>query len=168
MDKKLVSELWEIIEPVLEPDNIELVELEIKFDSGKRVLRLYIDSDRGITLDDCEYVSRQVSALLDLKDPIEQAYTLEVSSPGINRVLRRQKDFDKYAGSPVRIKTREKVDGRRNFIGTLKGTANNEVILDVEGMKVELHIENIEKARLDLPESELFREDLRRGVGTGD
>jgi ribosome maturation factor RimP len=169
MDRELISSLWALIEPVLEPDGIELAEIEFKLEAGRWVLRLYIDSDHGVTLDDCEFVSRQVGALLDIKDPIHQQYVLEVSSPGINRVLRKEKDFNRFAGSPIRIKTRRKVGGRRNFQGTLKGMQNSKIILEMEGNTVEINAEDLEKARLDLPESELFRRDLRRGaVSTGD
>jgi ribosome maturation factor RimP len=166
MDKELISSLWNLIEPILEPEGIELVEIEFKPEMGRWVLRLFIDTVRGVTLDDCELVNRQVGALLDMKDPIEHAYTLEVSSPGINRVLRREKDFRSYAGSPVRIRTRRKVAGRRNFQGTLKGIENSMIILDVQGERVDIDTDDIEKARLDLPDSELFRQDLRRRAGT--
>jgi ribosome maturation factor RimP len=158
-----------MVEPILEPEGIELVELEFKLESGRWVLRLYIDTPGGVTLDDCELVSRQVGALLDIKDPIDRSYTLEVSSPGINRVLRREKDFRSFAGSPVRIRTRRKIGGQRNFRGTLKGMENSRIILEVDGNRVEINPEDLEKARLDLPETELFRQDLRRRAGmTGD
>jgi ribosome maturation factor RimP len=166
MDKEFISSLWKLIEPILEPEGIELVEVEFKPEAGRWVLRLYIDTFRGVTLDDCELVSRQVSAMLDMKDPIEQAYTLEVSSPGVNRVLRREKDFVAHAGSPVRIRTRRKVGGQRNFQGTLKGVENSMIILDVDGERIDIDPDDIEKARLDLPDSELFRQDLRRRAGT--
>jgi ribosome maturation factor RimP len=169
MDRELINALWSLIEPMLEPDGIELVEVEFKPEGGRWVLRLYIDSPAGVTLDNCEFVSRQVGALLDIKDPIKQPYTLEVSSPGINRVLRKEKDFKLFAGSPVRLKTRRKVAGRRNFQGTLKGMENSKIVIDVDGDRMEISPEDLEKARLDLPEQELFRRDLRRGaVTTGD
>jgi len=169
MDRELINSLWGLIEPVLEPDGIELVEVEFRPEGGRWVLRLYIDSPMGVTLDDCEFVSRQVGALLDIKDPIEKPYTLEVSSPGINRVLRKEKDFNLFAGSPVRLKTRRKVAGRRNFQGILKGMENSKIVIDVDGDRMEISPEDLEKARLDLPEQELFRRDLRRGaVTTGD
>jgi len=169
MDQELISALWALIEPVLEPDGIELVEVEFKPEGGRWVLRLYIDSPTGVTLDDCQFVSRQIGALLDIKDPIEQPYTLEVSSPGINRVLRKEKDFKLFAGSPVRLKTRRKVGGRRNFQGILKGMENSRIVIEVDGNQIEISPEDLEKARLDLPEQDLFRRDLRRGaVITGD
>jgi len=158
-----------MIEPVLEPEGIELVDIEFKLEGGRWVLRLYIDTPQGVTLDDCELVSRQVGALLDIRDPIEHRYVLEVSSPGINRVLRRERDFRLFAGSPVRIRTRRKLTGRRNFQGILKGMEDSAIILEVDGARVEIDPENVEKANLDLSEDDLFRKDLRkRAVRAGD
>jgi len=165
MDRAFVTSLWAMIEPVLEPDGIELVEVEFKHEAGRCVLRLYIDAPNGVTLDDCELVSRQVGALLDVKDPIEHPYQLEVSSPGINRVLRKQEHFDRYKGSPVRIKTLQKVEGRRNFRGILLGTKHSKIVVEVDGKRVAINPNDVEKARLDLPEDELFRGDLKRGSG---
>lgn len=162
MSRELTSSLWELIEPVLEPEGIELVDIEFKNEMGRWVLRLYIDAPGGIKLNHCELVSRQVGALLDMKDPIDHSYHLEVSSPGINRVLRKERDFDLYAGSPVRIKTRRKLDGRRNFKGTLKGVEKSRIVLEVDGQRVEISPEDLDSARLDLPESDLFRRDLQR------
>ena len=169
MERALISSLWTMIEPVLEPEGIELVEVEFKMDSGRWILRLYIDLPGGVSLDDCELVSRQVGALLDIKNPIEQPYHLEVSSPGINRVLRKEKDFNRFAGSPIRVKTRRKVAGRRNFSGVLKGMEDSWIVLEVDGNRVEIDPEDVEKAQLHLPEADLFRNDLRRrAVSTGD
>ncbi len=169
MDRDLVPSLWSIIEPVLEPEGIELVDIEFKLEGGRWVLRLFIDTPRGVTLDDCELVSRQVGALLDIKDPIEHRYVLEVSSPGINRVLRREKDFQNFAGSPVRIRTRTKLTGRRNFRGILKGLQNSKIVLEIDGSTLEIDPSNLEKANLDLSEDDLFRKDLRkRAARAGD
>jgi ribosome maturation factor RimP len=165
MDRELISSIWAMVEPVLEPEGVELVELELKPEGGKWVLRLYIDSPHGVTLDDCELVSRQVGALLDMKDPIEHSYHLEVSSPGINRALRKKKDFDLFAGSPVRVRTLRKLNGRRNFRGTLKGTEGSSILLEIEGNRVQIGLDDLEKVRLDLPDEELFRKDLRRRAG---
>ena len=169
MDRDLIPSLWSMIEPVLEPEGIELVDIEFKLEGGRWVLRLFIDTPQGVTLDDCELVSRQIGALLDIKDPIEHRYVLEVSSPGINRVLRKEEDFRLFAGSPVRIRTRHKLIGRRNFQGILKGLENSAIILEVDGARVEIDPKNVEKANLDLSEDDLFRKDLRkRAVRAGD
>jgi ribosome maturation factor RimP len=169
MNRDLIPSLWSMIEPVLEPEGIELVDIEFKLEGGRWVLRLYIDTPQGVTLDDCELVSRQIGALLDIKDPIEHRYVLEVSSPGINRVLRKEEDFRLFAGSPVRIRTRRKLAGRRNFQGILKGMEDSAIILEVEGARVEIDPKNVDKANLDLSEDDLFRKDLRkRAVRAGD
>ncbi|MGD9818837.1 MAG: ribosome maturation factor RimP [Desulfomonilaceae bacterium] len=169
MTEPLISKLWNLIEPRLEADGIELVELEFRFETGRWVLRLYIDRPSGVNLDDCEICSRQISALLDIEDPIEQSYTLEVSSPGINRALRKLQDFERFAGNSVKIKTTTKIGGRRNFAGLLKGLRNSNIVVELEGMEVEIQPELVEKARLDLNPEKLFRNDLRRGtVQTGE
>jgi ribosome maturation factor RimP len=168
MDRELISSLWTMIEPVLEPEGMELVEIEFKMESGRWILRLFIDAPGGVTLDDCVAVSRQVGALLDIKDPIERKYTLEVSSPGINRVIRKEKDFSRFAGSPVRIKTRTKIQGQRNFQGMLQGVEDSKIIVIVDGNRIEINPDDLEKARLDLPQKELFRKDTRRRSASGD
>jgi ribosome maturation factor RimP len=165
----IIASLWEIIEPVLEPEGIELVDIEFKLENGRWVLRLYVDVETGISLDECELVSRQVSALLDIKDPIEHKYHLEVSSPGINRILRKEKDFCRFAGSRVKMRTGKKVDGRRNFAGQLLGVEDSKVVVEVDGQKMAIPLEDLEKAHLDLADEDLFRRDLRRGpVAVGD
>jgi ribosome maturation factor RimP len=166
MDRQLISTLWALIEPVLEPDGFELVELEYKLEAGRWTLRLYVDVENGISLDQCESVSRQVGALLDIKDPMPRAYVLEVSSPGVNRVLRKAGDFERFAGSPAKIRTETKIDGRRNFQGVLRGMRGACVALEVSGAVVEIPLDTIDKARLDLPASDLFRESLKRGAST--
>lgn len=153
--RDIAADLWELAEPILEPEGIDLVEIEFKPHGRRWVLRIYIDRPSGVTLDDCELVSRQMGALLDVKDLIPHQYHLEVSSPGIDRVLRRPRDFRNYAGSPVRIRTRKKQTGRRNFRGLLKGMDNESVVVEVEGKRVEIALENIDKARLDLLDQQM-------------
>ncbi len=169
MDKNLISSLWQLIEPVLEPDGIELVEIEFKVENGRWILRLYIDTPGGVTLAHCETTSRQVSALLDMEDPIDRPYNLEVSSPGINRVLRKITDFSRYAGSQAQIKTRTKLNGRRNFSGTLLGVEDSNIVLDVGGGRVVISPDDVETARLDIPGEGLFRRCVNEAqTGTGD
>lgn len=160
IDRKLLSYLWNIIEPVLEPDGIELVEVEYLLLGGSWTLRLYIDSPQGITLDDCAMVSRQVGALLDIEDPIDHHYSLEVSSPGINRVLRKLRDFDRFSGRQARIRTIHKIDGRRNFLGVLRGARGATVIMEVDNKMIEINAENIEKAHLETPPDEILQQGL--------
>lgn len=164
MADELIRHLWNIIEPVLAPDGFELVEVEFNPHANKSILRIYIDHPKGVTIDDCEVMGRQVGALLDLEDPLPGAYDLEVSSPGINRVLRKSKHFAEYTGSPARIKTVEKVQGRSNFKGILEGASDSSVKLNVDGATFQIDLDNIKKARLDLPEEDLFRTGAKRGA----
>ncbi len=161
-NRKLVSSLWTMIEPVLEADGIELVEMEYLLSGGFWTLRLYIDRPEGVTLEDCATISRQVSALLDAEDPIEHHYNLEVSSPGINRVIRKLTDFQRFSDRQARIRTAHKVEGRRNFAGILKGTRDGVVIIEVEKTLYEIDAENIEKAHLETPPDEILQQSLRK------
>ena len=161
-NRKLVSSLWTMIEPVLEADGIELVEVEYLLSGGSWTLRLYIDTPDGVTLDDCTTISRQVGAFLDAEDPIEQHYNLEVSSPGINRVVRKLIDFERFSGRRARIRTAHKIDGRKNFLGILRGTRDATVIIEVEKSLMEINAENIEKAHLETPPDEILQQSLRK------
>ena len=136
--------LLKILEPAIEALDYELVELE--FQGG--VLRIYIDRPEGVTLDDCQKVSQQMSAVLDVEDPIPGAYTLEVSSPGLDRPLRKLMDFQLRAGQRVRIELLLPLDGRRRFSGTLRGVEAAEVLIEVDGKLLRLPFAQIGKARL--------------------
>lgn len=120
----------QVIEPAIEDEGYELVDIELKGGPGGRTLRLFIDRPDGdITVDDCSLVSRLVNPLLDVEDVVEGRYFLEVSSPGVNRRVRKKEDFERFAGNKVRIETRSPVDGRRKFTGTIEGVENGEVIV---------------------------------------
>ncbi|MBU6469980.1 MAG: ribosome maturation factor RimP [Gammaproteobacteria bacterium] len=136
--------LLRIIEPAVNGLGYELVDLEFQ---GK-LLRLYIDQPQGVTLDDCEQVSRQISAVLDVADPIPGAYTLEVSSPGLDRPLRKPADFSAQAGKRARIELTLPLNGRRRFAGTLRGVEHDEVLIEVDGAMFRLPCTQIAKARL--------------------
>lgn len=138
------SHLNRLIEPVVEAMGCELVGVE--FHGG--VLRVYIDRSEGVTLDDCEAVSRHLSGLLDVEDPIPGQYTLEVSSPGLDRPLFGARDFERFAGSRVKLRTRAPVDGRRNFKGMLLGVRGQRVVIEQDGDEVSLPLELVEQARL--------------------
>lgn len=161
-NRKLLSSLWTLMEPILEADGIELVEIEYLISGGSWTLRLYIDAPGGVTLEDCATVSRQIGVLLDAEDPIAHHYKLEVSSPGINRVLRKLGDFERFSSKQARIKTTHKIDGRKNFLGILRGTRGDTVIMEVENRLVEIDAENIEKAHLETPPDEILQQSLRQ------
>ncbi len=143
-----LTELWDLLEPIVTALGYELVEIEYQPSTRHGVLRLYIDSEDGIQLEDCSAVSNQVSALLDVEDPIPGHYNLEVSSPGMDRPLRGIKDYERFTGELVNIKTGMAIDGRRNFKGRLRGIEGDEITIECDGQQFLLPLASIEKARL--------------------
>jgi ribosome maturation factor RimP len=141
----------EMARGILDFAGMELVHLEMKREPGGLFLRLFIDKEGGVTLDDCSRVSRQLSAQLDMEDPIPQRYTLEVSSPGLDRPLFNDHDFERFAGRLIRLTTFAPVGGRRRFTGRLIGLENGEVRLTLEGgQDVAIPRDNVAKARLEV------------------
>lgn len=126
----------------------ELIEIEYQPNPKYGVLRLYIDSEQGIQIDDCSDVSHQISALIDVEDPIPGKFNLEISSPGMDRPLRKVEDFKKYSGQQVQIKTVMPQHGQRNFKGRLLDVENDQLILECEDKSVRLALSAIDKARL--------------------
>jgi len=112
------------------------------------LLRVYIDSIGGITIEDCEQVSRQLSALFDVEDPITGEYTLEISSPGLDRPLFTPEQFSRYIGEPVSLRMRSPVEGRRKFNGTIERVDGDSLTLSVDQQSIELSISDAEKAQL--------------------
>jgi ribosome maturation factor RimP len=126
----------------------ELVELDQASGRTHTMLRIFIDKPEGVGLDDCERVSREVSALLDVEDPIPTAYTLEVSSPGSDRVLRTQAHFGRFVGSRVFVELKAPRDGRRRYTGTLLSVDGSGIAVEVDGQRIEVSFAEIGKARL--------------------
>lgn len=134
---------------VVETMGYELAGVELHARRDNALLRIYIDSENGISLDDCQRVSHQLSGVLDVEEPIAGRYTLEVSSPGLDRPLIEAAHFNRFAGSEVRIQLRELLDGRRKLVGRLLGMRDDDVVIvDSEGREWRVPIERIEKARL--------------------
>lgn len=146
----LRDQLVELLQPVVVGLGYELWELEYAPRAGGGLLRLYIDSAQGITLEDCERVSRAVSQTMDAADPIEQAYTLEVSSPGLDRVLRTAEHFARFNGEQVKVETTAAINGRKRFAGRLTAVdaTLREIALEVDGSTLRLPIDAIHKARV--------------------
>ena len=138
--------LVDLIGPVVNGLGFELVGVE--FDGRQRVLRVYIDSPDGITLDDCSRVSHQLSGLLDVEDPIPGRYQLEVSSPGLDRPLSSLAHFERFKGETVRVQLERPIEGRRTFKARLLGVEDDCVILSEGGTTLRIPYEAIEKARL--------------------
>ncbi len=158
--------LAEIVRPVIEGMGFELVRLRLM--SGKtRILQIMADRpEGGIEIDDCGEISTMVSAVLDVEDPLEEAYVLEVSSPGIDRPLTRLKDFDVWQGHEARLETTELIDGRRRFKGALAGTEGDEVLIEIEEGTIGLKFEWLSDAKLILTD-DLIAETLRARKAAG-
>jgi ribosome maturation factor RimP len=160
MDSERVNDrVQNLVKPVLDELGMELVDLEFKREGQDWFLRLFIDKEGGVTLDNCAEVSREVSAILEVEDPVSAAYHLEVSSPGLDRPLKKAADYERFAGRLVKVKTYEKLDPdsrgheRKTFVGILQGLKNDVVSLeqnDKKGGVVSFPLSAIAKANLEL------------------
>lgn len=142
------DELLTLLDPSIEHMGYELADLELKIGGKDGLVRVFIDGPEGIGLQDCEKVSRQVSALLDVEDPLSGHYTLEVSSPGLDRKLTKPAHFQRFMGEDVRVKLRFSLEGRRNFRGALRAADDDQIEVEVDGQSHCLPIATIESARL--------------------
>ncbi|MBN2427045.1 MAG: ribosome maturation factor [Deltaproteobacteria bacterium] len=154
-----IDRVREIILPVLDDSGLELFDIELKGARRDLVLTIFIDKEGGVNLDDCAAVSREVSTLLDVEEVIQGSYRLEVSSPGLDRPLKKPQDYIKFSGKLIKIKTREKCDPdhsgreRKTFRGRILGIEGEFVRIELEeksGTVVSIPMDNIEKANLEL------------------
>jgi ribosome maturation factor RimP len=146
----LVSDIESLITPLVEQEKMELVDLQLTNEHGKRVLRVFLDKQGGFNLSDCESMSQKLGMALDEKDIIKGAYVLEVSSPGLNRVLKKEKDFVKFSGQRVKISVFTPINGQRHFLGAIISAGNGKVIIeDISGKTVEIGFDNVALARLE-------------------
>lgn len=142
-------EIEALLSPAVNALGLELLGVEYSAGNANALLRLYIDHlERPVTIEDCEAVSREVSGLLDVHDPIDAHYTLEVSSPGIERPLFKPEHFAKFAGTPAKVTVDLPVDNRRRFQGPILGVEGDEIVLEQDGKPVRIPHANITKARL--------------------
>lgn len=142
------QEMIELLEAPLKALGFELVDLDIRL-GRNGLLRLYIDKPDGVMLADCEFVSHQIGAFLDVEDPLPGSYTLEVSSPGLDRRLRTHEHFERFSGDVVRIEMKRAVDGRKRFKGVLLGIDEQDTIaVDVDGVRWGLKLADVSMARL--------------------
>ncbi|MHB1392476.1 MAG: ribosome maturation factor RimP [Clostridia bacterium] len=134
MAKRKVEDIVsDLAKPIVDRNYFELVEVEYKKEGADWYLRVYIDKDGGITIDDCQSVSQELSDLLDQADPIEQSYIFEVSSPGIDRPLKTDRDYEKNNGKLVEVKIFSPLDGKKVFEGILKGHTAEKVEIEADG-----------------------------------
>ncbi len=149
MKKSIEATIEEMVAKITDPLNFEIVDVEYVKEAGEYYLRVYIDKDGGIALSDCESVSRQLSEVLDVKDPIRDNYFLEVSSPGLDRPLKKDKDFVRYQGRDVEIKLYKPMNGCKQFEGELVGlTEENNIKLIIDGNEVEFGKKEVALVRL--------------------
>lgn len=147
MSSKL-EQLQALLAPVIEALGYRCWGIEYISQGKHSLLRVYIDHENGILIDDCEKVSRQVSGVLDVEDPISGEYTLEVSSPGMDRPLFTLEQFAAHAGDQVKIRLRSPYEGRRNFQGILRGVEEQDVIVLVDDHEYLLPVDSIDKANI--------------------
>ena len=144
-----MRDLSELFQPVVESMGYELVGVEFSGGSSYGTLRVYIDKADGVDIDDCATISHQISGILDVEEPIQQAYDLEVSSPGLHRPLFKIEDYERFSGRKAKIKLAIAVQGRKNFKGELKGIADSKQIqIEVDSELFELPFADIIKANL--------------------
>lgn len=137
-----------LIREAVEDEGFELVGVELAQTGRNPVLRVYVDRPGGVTVSDCAYISRRVGVLLEVDDFIPGSYTLEVSSPGLERPLFSEADYRRFQGREIRLQAVEKIEGRRNFTGRIKGFSNGVVQLDCEGETFSVPLDRVKKANL--------------------
>lgn len=144
----IIDQVSMVVEPVLDEMGFELVDVEYVAAGGRSVLRLYMDRPGGVTLDDCARVSREIGVLIDVKDLIPERYVLEVSSPGLNRRLKKEKDFVWAMGKKVKVRMKSPMEGRRNFTGRLTGMKEGTIVVEVDQKETALPMKGIDKANV--------------------
>jgi len=150
MSEETLDRVRALISPILSYTEMDLVDIEYRRESRGWVLRLYIDKEGGVTLDDCTRISQEVGRSLDVEDFIPNPYTLEVSSPGLRRPLKNEKDFLRYQDRWVKVKTLGPVENRRQFRGKLLGMTDRRIEMEVEGRVVHISLSNVAKANLEI------------------
>ena len=143
------KEIEALIAPVVEQEGGEIVDLQWRREGHQWTLRLFVDKPNGVTLDDCALFSDRVGAFLDEKNAIEQSYVLEISSPGLDRVVKKDKDFERFAGKAVKVKIKIAENGQRRFAGVLKGLQDGAVAVQVGEALKRFDRKNVDEVRLD-------------------
>jgi len=151
--RAVVRKIWELTTPVIAAEGLELLEVEYRRESQGWVLRLFVDRDGGVSVEDCAAVSRVVGDLLDVADPIAGPYHLEVSSPGLDRPLRRWEHFHREIGKVVAVRTRTALGARKNFKGILVAASPEGIRVDCDGTLFDIPLDAVDTARLRYFES---------------
>jgi len=148
MGESIMEQVEAIIAPVITEQGLELVDVEYVKEGAHWYLRIYIDKEGGVDIDDCTNVSHLVSEVLDKHDPIAQAYMLEVSSPGLERPLKKDEDFERFTGKLVRVLTKEAYQGYKEFTGYLVGLIEDDIVLEYEKERMSIPRSIVDKANL--------------------
>jgi ribosome maturation factor RimP len=159
VEKEMVDRIRAMVDPILLDEGMELVDIEYRRESKGWVLRLTLEKEGGVTLDDCTRVSQEVGRSLDVEDFIQTPYTLEVSSPGLTRPLKTEKDFMKYRHRFIKVKTVDPIENRRQFKGKLLGVSENRIEIEVEGGVFQIPLSNVAKANLEIDRDVFRKED---------
>jgi ribosome maturation factor RimP len=147
--KRIINEVSLLVESLVQASDMELVDVEFRFENGRWTLRVFIDKKEGVTLDDCAYISRELGDLIETEDIIDYKYVLEISSPGLNRPLKKENDFVRSIGKMVTLKMSRPINTRKNVAGRLTHVREGMItILMEDNTSVELPLGEIEKARL--------------------
>src|SRR5690606_9448952 len=150
MMSRIEQELMELLEPAVAAMGCELIGIIYRGSPKNALLRLYIDKPGGVDLDDCTRVSHHVSGVLDVEDPISTQYTLEVSSPGLDRPIFKVGDYERFAGEKVKLRLLAPLEGRRRLAGVLRGVRGDEVVIEDNGIEINVPLSQIDKANLEL------------------
>lgn len=150
MNQSVEQQVRVLVEPIIKEKGLELVDVEYMKEGAHWYLRLFIDKDGGVDIDDCSGVSHAVSDLLDTSNIILQSYVLEVSSPGLERPLKKSEDFQRFQGELITVKTKKLFEGYQEFSGYLIGLENDEIILEYEGKRMAIPRSVVKKAHLSL------------------
>ncbi len=153
--KRIEDQIQVLADPVALELGFEIVQVQYHREAGGAICRVLIDKPGGVTVEDCKVMSREIGDILDVEDPIPSKYRLEVSSPGLDRPLVKESDFERFAGHRISLKAAQAVDGRKKFTGILKRLAGQRVMMEVDGTEVEIALSNIKKANL-VPELDGF------------
>lgn len=150
MSAEIIRQVMEVLSPLLLEEEMECVDLEYRREARGWVLRLYIDKEGGVTLDDCTRINQKAGRLLDVADLIETPYHLEVSSPGLTRPLKNERDFIKYQNRLILVKTVEPIGNQRQFKGRLLRVVREGIEVELDKTTLHIPFQNIAKARLEL------------------
>lgn len=143
-----LEKVRQLVEPIVREFGLELIACQWGTDPSGRALRILIDREGGVTVGDCQTISREVETVIEVEGLVGDRYHLEVSSPGLNRPLVKEEDFSRFAGKTAAVKTSQPIEGRRNYKGLLKGLGEGQVVMEIDGKEYRIPLGLIEKAHL--------------------